>query len=610
MTTQELKYRFSLDTFKNGMQRVQQGFQTGENVVRKMEISLTAGAESYEIPLSNITASMYVKRPSQTEPSINACSIDAANNKIIYTVLPEDIAEAGIVEMQLKLIDSRTGSDVVLVAPKFGLEIWESLVDDSEAESTPTYTSLTEALAAATAMKDTSIADLYIDDDNVFTVVFGDGTIYTSDVIADAIGRIVSVETNALKAEGYAVGKQNGVEVEASSPYYENNAKYYSNQAGTSASNAAASASAASASESNAATSENNAATSESNALSYKNAAATSESNAAASESAAATSETNAAASESAASASAAAALASEQAAATSETNAASSESAASTSETNAAASETAAGNYATSSRSYAVGGTGTRQGEDNDNAKHYKEVCEQIAGALQGGFIPMGTIVFVSLPTASADKTGWMYNISDQFTSDSRFKDGGGKVYPSGTNVYLTADLMWDCMSGEMPMVNGKRGNSITLDGSDILVSGYTKAAAQSAISTSDTFNQALGKLEKKADDINSSFSPKSDIVNNLTSTDTNKPLSANQGKELKTLVDGKVATADIVNNLTSTDTNKPLSAAQGKALKTLADANTAALGGISFVTCTAAEYEAITVKEPNTLYIIVPEE
>ncbi|WP_296846919.1 Ig-like domain-containing protein [uncultured Methanobrevibacter sp.] len=117
------------------------------------------------------------------------------------------------------------------------------------------------------------------------------------------------------------------------------------------------------------------------------------------------------------------------------------------------------------------------------------------------------------------------------------------------------------------------------------------------------------------------------SDIKDNLTSTDTNKPLSANQGNVLKGLVDskainthnhgninnngtittgtndvnkimvtdssniiktidtlpankvihqdisGKVNTSDIKNNLTSTDTDKPLSAKQGNELKTLVD-------------------------------------
>lgn len=56
-----------------------------------------------------------------------------------------------------------------------------------------------------------------------------------------------------------------------------------------------------------------------------------------------------------------------------------------------------------------------------------------------------------------------------------------------------------------------------------------------------------------------------KTDVVNNVTSTGTNVPLSANMGKKLQ---DEKVAISSIVNNLTSTATDAPLSAAQGKAL------------------------------------------
>ncbi len=49
-------------------------------------------------------------------------------------------------------------------------------------------------------------------------------------------------EANALKAEGYAVGKQNGTDV-SSGDYYQDNAKWYKEQAAQSASNAAGSAS-------------------------------------------------------------------------------------------------------------------------------------------------------------------------------------------------------------------------------------------------------------------------------------------------------------------------------------------------------------------------------
>lgn len=54
-------------------------------------------------------------------------------------------------------------------------------------------------------------------------------------------------------------------------------------------------------------------------------------------------------------------------------------------------------------------------------------------------------------------------------------------------------------------------------------------------------------------------------DIRNTLTSTETNKALSAAMGKKLQ---DEKLAKTDVVNNLTTIDTSKALSAAQGKAL------------------------------------------
>ena len=54
-------------------------------------------------------------------------------------------------------------------------------------------------------------------------------------------------------------------------------------------------------------------------------------------------------------------------------------------------------------------------------------------------------------------------------------------------------------------------------------------------------------------------------DVSNTLTSSSTDKPLSAAMGKKLQ---DEKLAKADVVNNLTTTDTSKALSAAQGKAL------------------------------------------
>lgn len=82
-----------------------------------------------------------------------------------------------------------------------------------------------------------------------------------------------------------------------------------------------------------------------------------------------------------------------------------------------------------------------------------------------------------------------------------------------------------------------------------------------------------AKGKIQKDGEgdlyvytDGSSEILDESDVIDNLTSTDTDKPLSANQGKHLE---DNKIEISDIIDNLTSTDTNKPLSAKQGKVLK-----------------------------------------
>lgn len=62
-----------------------------------------------------------------------------------------------------------------------------------------------------------------------------------------------------------------------------------------------------------------------------------------------------------------------------------------------------------------------------------------------------------------------------------------------------------------------------------------------------------------------NSNLVSEGSVINVLTSTSSNKPLSAAMGKKLQ---DEKLAKTDVVNNLTTTDASKALSAAQGKVL------------------------------------------
>lgn len=134
-----------------------------------------------------------------------------------------------------------------------------------------------------------------------------------------------------------------------------------------------------------------------------------------------------------------------------SESNAKASETNALTSEQNAKASETNALNSANRAQSYAVGGTGTRDGEDSNNSYYYYEKVRNIISGLENGFIPMGTISFSEL--ATVDKlTGYVYNIRDDFTTDESFAEGSGKSYTSGVNVYCRSDGLWDCFGGATP--------------------------------------------------------------------------------------------------------------------------------------------------------------
>lgn len=112
---------------------------------------------------------------------------------------------------------------------------------------------------------------------------------------------------------------------------------------------------------------------------------------------------------------------------------------------------------YAILSKSYAVGGTGTRENEEVDNAKYYYEQSKHIS---QGGngLVPLGTIAFENLPTEDILTNG-MYNISNDFTSDERFIDGGGVLYGKGSNVYYTVNGLWDVLAASD--VKGVKGEA-----------------------------------------------------------------------------------------------------------------------------------------------------
>ena len=221
----------------------------------------------------------------------------------------------------------------------------------------------------------------------------------------------------------------------------------------------------------------------------------------------------------------------------------------------------------ATKAESYAVGGTGSREGEDSDNAKYYYQQAKDVSEGLKGGLQPHGTCAFADLPALADVNAGWMFNISDEFTTTDDFKEGSGNVIPAGANIYKTSDGKWDVLAGTpVTGVKGakeaayRRGN-VSLSAADVgAVAGegdasattviFSAAAERANITTGEKLSALFSKIAKWLSDLKPvAFSGSYDdlsnkptipantwrpVQDNLASSSTTDSLSANQGRLL----------------------------------------------------------------------------
>lgn len=226
---ERIVYRITLDSHKTGIQRTLQGFETADSMARTIAVNITASGDTYEIPLDNVVAMMYVTTPNASEPSINECRIE--DNTIYYDVLP--IVEEGITEMKIKLIETSVdGAKRVLIAPKFVVEVTESGTEDDSAEQTTTFTALENAIAKAHGVYDQRLLNIEIGPDCVFRAIYADGTVYENHYLHEAL-----YNGNALLSESWAkggTGIRKGEET--------NNSMYFSNVSKSSSIEASASA--------------------------------------------------------------------------------------------------------------------------------------------------------------------------------------------------------------------------------------------------------------------------------------------------------------------------------------------------------------------------------
>ena len=190
-----------------------------------------------------------------------------------------------------------------------------------------------------------------------------------------------------------------------------------------------------------------------------------------------------------------------------------------------------------------------TSSAKSESEAQKYAEQAKEISESLSGALRPLGTINFADLPNTANATSGDMYNIADQFTTTTDFKEGAGNIIPSGSNVYLTIDRYWDVLAGTpVTGVKGakevyyRRGNvnitptnigAVAEDGniSDTIVT-FADATTRVNLVSGEKVSVGFKKIKKWFADLKS-FAFK-DLANNLTTTTTGSALDASQGKIL----------------------------------------------------------------------------
>lgn len=119
---------------------------------------------------------------------------------------------------------------------------------------------------------------------------------------------------------------------------------------------------------------------------------------------------------------------------------------------------------------------------KDHDNYATVASVDAKISSVYKPG----GSKKFTELPSASKQNLGYVYNVTDEFTTDDQFIDGLENKYPAGTNVVVvdngSEDYKYDVLAGFVDLTEyAKIENVVVKDGNKVLSSNdYTNEDKQ----------------------------------------------------------------------------------------------------------------------------------
>ena len=191
-------YRITLDNHATSSQVVL-NMKEGEDG-RKIYISLTDGSLPYEIQ-AGCRAVFTAEKPDE-KLIYNDCVIE--NNVIIYTVTKQTTAAVGFVACEIKLYDE---NDILLISPRFGLLVEESVFNDQDMSGSGHEFNAVADIIVATTTK-------YLEEHPVAT----DGTLSVTGMAADAKATGQAIQ-NANTAANQAINAANSASQSASGAY-------------------------------------------------------------------------------------------------------------------------------------------------------------------------------------------------------------------------------------------------------------------------------------------------------------------------------------------------------------------------------------------------------
>lgn len=138
------------------------------------------------------------------------------------------------------------------------------------------------------------------------------------------------------------------------------------------------------------------------------------------------------------------------------------------------------------------------------------KNICQELIDeAVTSVYTLAGSITFDELPELSAEYLGFVYEITEDFTTTSDFVEGAGKTFPASTNVTIvnrgTTDspvYMYDASIGDLSSFQTRKmditvGNETTVEGAiEYLDENKVDVESGKGLSTNDFTDEEQTKL------------------------------------------------------------------------------------------------------------------